>query len=51
MESCAEQTKELNKQLTKAASEGKTDDTLATLKQLEQVVEPTEELIRVGLVY
>ncbi|WFC98147.1 transcription elongation factor TFIIS [Malassezia yamatoensis] len=46
MESCAEQTKKLSKQLTKAASEGNTDDIFATLKQLEKVVEPSEELIR-----
>ncbi|WFC94021.1 RNA-binding ribosome biosynthesis protein mak21 [Malassezia brasiliensis] len=46
MSSRVEETKKLNKQLSKAASDGKTEDVLALLKQLKQVVEPTEELIR-----
>ena len=47
MTSRVEETKKLNKQLSKAASDGKTEDVLALLKQLKQVVDPTEELIRV----
>ncbi|KAI3627562.1 tfs1 [Malassezia furfur] len=49
MTSRVEETKKLNKQLSKAASDGKTEDVLALLKQLKQVVEPTEELIRIGV--
>lgn len=47
MASVAEETKKLNKQLAKASADGKTDDILALLKQLKQVVEPTEDIIRV----
>ncbi|WFD37374.1 transcription elongation factor TFIIS [Malassezia japonica] len=46
MASCVEQTKKLSKQLSKAAADGQTEDVLSLLKQLKQVVEPTEEIIR-----
>ena len=45
--SSAERTRELSKQLTKAAAKSQTDDIIALLKQLKEVVEPSEELIRV----
>ncbi|WFD36816.1 RNA-binding ribosome biosynthesis protein mak21 [Malassezia cuniculi] len=38
--------KELGRQLAKAASESRTEDVLAVLKQLKTSVEPTEEIIR-----
>ena len=47
MATSLEKTKELTKQLTKATSESHVEDIYSLLKQLKEVVEPTEELIRV----
>ncbi|KAL4401416.1 transcription elongation factor TFIIS [Malassezia pachydermatis] len=46
MATAIEKTKELNKQLAKASTDARTDDVLSLLKQLKEVVEPTEDLIR-----
>ncbi|WFD29790.1 transcription elongation factor TFIIS [Malassezia sp. CBS 17886] len=46
MVSSIEKTKEINRHLTKAASESRTDDVLALLKELKTAVVPTEENIR-----
>lgn len=47
MSSLMERTRDLSKQLSKAAAESQSDDIIVLLKQLKDVVEPSEELIRV----
>lgn len=47
MSSLVERTRDLSKQLSKAAAESQSGDIIVLLKQLKEVVEPTEELIRV----
>ncbi|PKI83311.1 RNA-binding ribosome biosynthesis protein mak21 [Malassezia vespertilionis] len=46
MSSSIEETKKLNKQLSKTVLDSKNEDTLVVLKQLKLIVEPTEENIR-----
>ena len=47
MSSLLEKTRDLSKQLSKAAANSQPDDMIMLLKQLKEVVEPSEELIRV----
>ena len=51
MSSLLEKTRDLSKQLSKAAANSQPDDMIMLLKQLKEVVEPSEELIRVRIFF
>ena len=51
MSSLLEKTRDLSKQLSKAAANSQLDDMIVLLKQLKEVVEPSEELIRVRVFF
>ena len=51
MSSLLEKTRDLSKQLSKAAANSQLDDMIVLLKQLKEVVEPSEELIRVRIFF
>ena len=51
MSSLLEKTRDLSKQLSKAAANSQPDDMIMLLKQLKEVVEPSEELIRVRVFF